>query len=427
MAIERSKILNIFPPKDAHGREHANQTADLALKISCLPEYKNRIINRDRDLIEASSLVHDLGYLRREPFWSTVQWEHPYGALNKVDEMFSQFNEVERAMIKLVVLNHDITNHSFPAIMGKAEIDRFGYPEIFGVPSRTPGILADWPGITNDIWEQIPQEKFYAILQIIQEADGRLGDFQRTFDFSVGRRISIAANDGEMEGVGMPMWQHSALANVILAAKRCLLDAYTEEGKEYAWRMFQEAKEFVTRQIGPDNVGEILRKEDVENIIWKEDRNHFGRRFNENVKISQAFTLQGAFYVLSGLIPEIDLQKLKSRLIPLQEFVNREKGGIVDRPKLDRVTANSQKLKVLKEVRENLIRNYGFDILTETDGVLRVTATADLFNQMSSTGEYTLIPPIIDKYFTIFNPESKVWIDLAKQLGISKIRVLMID
>jgi len=151
MSIERTAILDKFPLNDAHGREHAIQTADLALQISYLPEYKDLINDRDRDLTEASSLVHDLGYLKQEPFWSTVQWEHPYSALSEVDKMFPQFYAVERAIIKLVVLNHDATNHSFPAIMGKTEIDRFGFPDVFGIPSRTPGILANWSEITEEI------------------------------------------------------------------------------------------------------------------------------------------------------------------------------------------------------------------------------------------------------------------------------------
>ncbi|PIV09210.1 hypothetical protein COS31_03985 [Candidatus Roizmanbacteria bacterium CG02_land_8_20_14_3_00_36_15] len=211
----------------------------------------------------------------------------------------------------------------------------------------------------------------------------------------MGRGVPVATDDGDnIKGIGMPMWQHSALANVILAAKKCLLDAYTKEEKEYAWMMFLEAREFIKEQIGTANVGEILRKEDVENLIWNKDCNHFGRRFNENVRISQAFNLLGAFYVLRGmnLIPDINPQDLKSRLIPLQEFITKEIGSLVNRQKLDRVTSNSSQFKILKQIRENLIRNYGFDILTETSGLLRVMASADLFQQFSSNGEYTLIP-----------------------------------
>lgn len=411
--VERGVILDRYPQVGAHAREHAVQTADLALNIAGRPEYKGLFDIEDFRLIERIALLHDIGYKKR-PYWSSAGVEHPQAALEDIDESLSDFDPVRRAMAILIIINHDATNHAFPSFPFTAEINRMGLQEFYGVCFRPPGALSDDPSVPNSFFENVP-DNYLPMLQVIQEADALLGSIERTYKFSVDRGVPVTADDGGIPGIGMLMWQISALANVILAAKRALLDAYTKEGQEAAWRMFVEAQDFARGKIGSENGSDLLREEDVRDIIWQ--RKTLGERFNPNVRITQAFPLEGVHYVVQGLgllrFPKGFQLKFKSRLIDTDRYKQRK-------------VLPQQELNLLEKIREYLIRNYAFDILTETDGVLRVIA--DVVDKIPGA-EYTLIPPIISEGSTnlVLNPASQLWIDLAIKLKIPKIRVLLVS
>jgi len=261
------------------------------------------------------------------------------------------------------------------------------------------------------------------MLQVVQEADARLGNIQRTFDFSVNRNIPIVS--GDYGDIGMPMWQESALANILLAAKRALIDAYTAEGKEFAWKMFVDAREFCSQYIPQNHIGEILNEEDIQKLVWS--KKTYNSRFSPSIRITQAFNLIGTQYILSAMEGNEDLghNRLVSKLVDISS-IDKSK---IRNDQLSRHISNSFPYKNLLRIRDGLICNYAFDLLRETSGILRVMVESNLEKRNSTPkAEYTLIPPIIDNLsYTILNPNSRVWIDLAKDLKIPQIRVLTIS
>lgn len=405
-------IANLYPDTGAHGKDHALQTTRLVLEISDEPEYRELLTDRERFIVSIAALAHDAGYQRQE-YWSGTQWEHPYRSTEIMFKQLDQIpdiSEVERAWIALLVLNHDNTNYRFPAYP-LFERTRMGFTEPVGVPpGPPPGILFEAYGV-GDWLDKIPPDQFFATLQILQEADSQLGDAKRTIEFSKSRHIPIIVSDGGIPGIGMPMWQYSGLANVLLAAQRTLLDAYTKSGQETAWQVFTQTRSFIRQTLeekGRDNVGELLRREDVEQFIWNSLP---GDRALPHTHISQAFPLEGVPYILSK-----EYKAVASRLVNVADINGSSHTG--------------DNLKQLADLRGKLLKNYALDILTGVDGALRV------FDGSSTqfTREYTLIPPLVIDKLQIsqferppFNVVSgSEWVTLARELNIPQMRILIV-
>lgn len=409
-------IGGLYPDSGAHGKDHALQTSSIALEISNEPEYVDILTDRDRTIILAAALVHDAGYIR-EPYWSGTQWEHPYVSteilLENLDKI-PDLTDMEKTTIGLLVLNHDNTNYRFPAYP-LFERERNGFTEPVGSPpGPPPGILFDAFRLGDHI-EDLNYKKFQSLLHVLQEADSRLGSAQRTIDFSKSRNIPIFADDGGIPGIGMPMWQLSGLANVELAAKRVLLDAYTKTGQEFAWNMFIQTRDFMKRLLqetglvhDKDTLGEILRRKDIENYVWNsqpEDRER------PHTHINQAFSLEGVPYILAE---GYERYSAASRLVNINNISTAGPRNMSD-------------IEKIRELRGIIIKNYAVDVLTELSGALRIFHGSLTRN----TREYTLVPPItISLNQTTFDNDririehGKHWVDLAKELGLSEMRII---
>ena len=72
-APELAPVLHqLYPTEGAHGRDHAQKTADLTWEISHEPEY-DLLTDDDRLIVYAAALGHDSGYPAAKPYWSGTQ------------------------------------------------------------------------------------------------------------------------------------------------------------------------------------------------------------------------------------------------------------------------------------------------------------------------------------------------------------------
>ncbi len=242
------------------------------------------------------------------------------------------------------------------------------------------------------------------MLHILQEADSYLGDPKRTIEFSKSRNIPVLADDGGMPGIGLPMWQMSGAANVLLAANRALRDSYTAKGRQNAWKMYQEARRFIAELIqkdavysGYDNLGELLRFSDVKQPVWQSNP-------QADVAINQAFGLDA----INLLLPRSINKPTKSRLIDVGKIT----GGSVD----------NNKLKLLTYLRERIIGNFAIDVLSQLSGGLTIVADYHGDGRLQ-----TLIPPILQKSNDNFSLKSgREWIEIARENGVKQVRCLLI-
>lgn len=421
----------LYPEKTGtHAREHAKQTILNVIKISREPEYRDLITDNDRKDLVIAAYFHDPGYRGKELYWSGTQWEHPFVSKDFYDRALSIFpqldcggDRVRQATIKFLILNHDNTGFSFPAYGLLEGRSILGHPEEYGSPRLSPGTVVGTPEV-EELLEEMDHRKVFKMLQILQEADSRLGDAKRTIAFSESRRIPIFSDDGGAPGIGMSMWQGSGLANVMLAANRAIIDAYTKTGQEFAWKMFCETRDFIRGMMEEelrknpskytffgDNVGELLRREDVEKYIWGSKN---GDRFRESVRIQAVYPLETASLPLG-----IGFTKLASRLVGLQQLSFSTcipEGYMAD----------------LALIRESLIKNYAIDILTQLSGSVEVITNGFLPNKRVMYKKFVLAPPVIDKdgelaEFSDNLENAGAWIALAKILNLPKLRVLYLS
>lgn len=414
----QQQILGLYPEGGAHAKDHAQKTYNLTQEIITEPEYLGRLNNRLASLVGAAALVHDLGYSGvNQDYGSGTQWEHPYHSALMARDILQQIEGLDSndiATVIFLILNHDNTNFSFPALHRFEGLKRNSTLEIFGQTDLPPGGLTDTSLLTDDFFDRVKGQDFFPMLHILQEADSRLGSAERTYNFSISRKVPVVSAEGE---VGMLMWQGTALANVLLAAKRALLDTYTENGQRKAWEIFQSSRNFVLEKIREeaikegkeipadfDPLGQLLRLEDIENLIWSKGDG----RFDRLVRITQVFPSENSHYLI-GL-------KTRTKLIGLNELNENSSHG-------------NKNQATLKALREKLIENYAFDILTETNGILRVETDQDLEANFPSS-EWTIIPPVVRRLkdgSCVIERMDFPWINLAKELEMEKIRVLVLE
>ena len=419
---ERLNLIDrLYPETGAHAKDHARETALSSWNISYEPEYANYLTDRHRELIFIAAILHDSGYGENQPYWSGMQWEHPYGSdavLKRNIEHLSDLTPEEKIYVRLLVLNHDHTNFRFPGLK-RLEIERLGTssPLFAAPPGPAPGIISGPPEIPNEFYDQADRNyPFWQMLSILREADSRLGSPERTINFTQSRGIPTLADDGGIPGVGILAWQESGAANVLLAAKRALLDAYTKQGQIYAWNMYQEALEFV-KKIFIENKPEManvnnlvsLRFEDVQKYIWQAT---YADRDSPRVQIIQAIPLENIPIFLPF---EFSHLSYVSRIVDIDRISIPNYGMRLNLPKIN--------VEYLQFIRDWIIRSYTIDILTELSGICRVLSDF-IISHDRFTKEATLIPPILRQNGSLAYGEE--WLSLAKLVGVPKIRALII-
>lgn len=381
------QILTYLQNEASHGLSHSLETADLTFSIGQSPEYSGRMSDDDLIVLRHAGLLHDIGYGENKPYWSGMQEEHPSEsariAVNVLENLsFYKSHPEKLGQVAWLIYNHDNTNYTFPAYwLFEQEFLSRKAPNT-ATPRLIPGTTRDLPTpFQKKLGENCPQvsninDHLIDLLQIIQEADSRLGSAQRTLDFCDKRRVPRFSNEGGVDGVGPLWWQGSATANIILALNRALLDAHTESGKLVAIKIYEDGFKFV-RDIyeqNMDNSSKIklerrlepigqLANSDIEKIFKRPRRERWVNYGTEQTHIESATNLCGTLLDLQEQFQK-NLVTAASRIVPI-DYINEASNTI---------TSEYEKKKMFSylQVRDQVIKNYGVDVLTQLVGTTKV-------------------------------------------------------
>jgi hypothetical protein len=433
----------------AHGLDHALKTADLAFEIAQEPEYSGKISIDDLVVLRDTALLHDIGYGSIKPHWSGTQEEHSTeSALIALDVLrglkFYQENPERLGQVAWLIYNHDNTNYTFPAfwLFEQTQLARSA-PNV-AIPRMLPGAIRNFPNLLNSKLSQnnLPHvnridDHLIDLLQIIQEADSRLGDAKRTLDFCDKRKVPRFSNEGGVIGVGPLWWQESAAANIILAVNRALLDAHTKNGKRTAEKIYHEGIAYIQKLYDSEmNNPSINRLESGLKSISKLHPDDIKKIFHrsrsecwENSGTSQTYfeftrNLPGAKYDIQ-LNQKQNIYGIASRLVPISQ--------IQISPTQTSDEFQNTQLFGLSDIRDEIIRHYALDIFTQLVG----TANVEIFDPDPVLGDeiypYHLQPPVIPipDFSYIGHPPYPIlsgsnWVSEAKKFGLEFMRVIFI-
>jgi hypothetical protein len=357
--------------------------------------------------------------------------------MKKVLEQIPGITENEALLIKLLVFNHDNTNYIFPAWEILESSHRAFLIPPYGRPELQPALINPLSGIPlGDQSELLYSDRFRNMLSILHEADARLGDARRTLKFAESRHIPLASMHNNVVEIGMPMWQYSGCASALLAAQRSLLDAQTPEGQEIAWNLFKDTRQIINETIQEevakirermpwvisleDNVGELLREDDIRKLIFSKSPLERRRSSYPLVMLREAYPLESIEEVLECGIR--DNANVLSVLIDTSKLRVDE-------------TVPEQKIRARFLIRDAIITDFAMDILSSIPGALRLSLNYGDFMQAESNSPFTFCPPRIHIPSVLFSQnmldhpsyvvtQGAEWVVLAQEIGLHKIRVI---
>lgn len=282
--ILRQNALN----ENTHGYKHAFEVETLARSIACEAEFSK--IEIDLIVLSAAALLHDVGYSRFKPTWKPGQTEHVLASMNIAKVAlatvppFSEDSDRLR-LVCYLIRYHDETNHAFPIYDSKRNI---------ALPIPTDKEEKEWPFVYLFEFEKVE-----AMLRILKEADSRTSTGPdgaiKTWDYSVSRNVPMISKGNPLNAW---YWEDSAAGNVRLAAKRAILDAFTERGKKLAWKSYLEAEEVIKQKTEGITIYEPeVHLSHLEKVSSSDDYDRFWIRhvytWDEFEKRLRAIKLQG--------------------------------------------------------------------------------------------------------------------------------------
>lgn len=406
----RARLIEIiaqhFKPEDAaHGLEHALEVEDAVNVIAREPEFEG--ITIDMPVLQAASLLHDIGYSKLDSTWSSDRGEHIRHSVNIAREMLSHLSPFAEDQFKIdeicyLVLNHDATNFSFPI-------------KTRGGQTFNPTL----PLGTNEGPERFGNqvEKLQTMLLILKEADSRSGigkdGERRTLDYSLGRRVSPFAQGSRLSAW---MWEESAVGNVRLSAKRAILDAHTKHGQEIALHGYWEAERVIEGFC--KNSG----------VTYEEEM--FGQSYHPPRPPVKSPEIEFTDYVpWHGLVEIIRRAKLRGDSLLFPYAAATIETQLVD---FDRLSPLSHyyllgQIDFHRRLRDHFLSDYALDLL-DLAGIVG-------FHIAQEEKHDVISPPIVEVYEEDEGDiTGEVWalVDgihrcvLARQLGITRLRVVVI-
>lgn len=441
-------IVSFLQEEASHGLPHAQETVRLTQEILSEPEYRGRLPEHTSAVLSHAALLHDIGYGSYEPWWSGMQEEHPAAsclrahAILKYTDFYQQHPELLGSVLWLIY-NHDNTNYTFPAYWRLEEQYLSRRAPTYSIPRLLPGTYRSLPGSIADLIgrENAPQVVRFTdlhidLLQILQEADSRLGDAPRTLAFCQKRGIPTFVNEGGVLGVGPLWWQMSAAVNIILALNRSLLDAYTVSGQEIARKIYHDGMRFIQElydqaladpsmckpESGMSMIG-ALSDCDIDQIFSRQRNNRWN---NQGVDQASLSLCMGLETTLGEIIRESGkpYQYIASRIASLNDLSNTDgKENVMYEPDVD----------VLMRLRGEILRRYGMDIFSQLVGSTHV----EVFKRDWVLGDemlrYLIRPPVVNianigaigrpPYELLFGTK---WLTAVKEVGLEKTRVLFV-
>lgn len=242
--LPQQEIIDILKQyalgEKTHGFKHAYEVEELVKEIAKEPEFS--LNELDLTVLSAAALLHDVGYSRSKPGWKQGQTEHVIESINIARETLSNVSPFSTdpdrlRLVCFLIRYHDEINHAFPIYDSKKKL---AYPII------TKQVDTEWPFIYISEYK-----KAEVMLKILKEADARTSTgtdgATKTWEYSISRKIPpISLNKGDPFNAWY--WEESAAGNVRLAAKRAILDAFTETGKKVVWQNYLQAEEVIKQK-----------------------------------------------------------------------------------------------------------------------------------------------------------------------------------
>lgn len=341
-------IFNHLRVEASHGLDHAQETARLTGIILQEPEYREKLPWYAAIVLNHAGMLHDIGYTSHEPWWSGTQEEHPAASSIRAhailkDTHFYQQNPELLGLVMWLIYNHDNTNYTFPAYWRLEESYLYRSAPNYSIPRLLPGAYRSLPdGLVDLIGpENAPHltdgflDPQIDLLQVLQEADSRLGDAKRTLAFCQKRGIPTFVNEGGLLGVGSLWWQNSASANIILALHRALLDAHTVSGQEKARTIYHDGMQFIEelyhRETADSNVFKpekgmnmigTLRDIDINEIFSRERKHRWDNRRVKQTSISLFMDHRETLRNMEAAYGK-QYAHIASRIAPVDYFIDK--------------------------------------------------------------------------------------------------------
>lgn len=388
-----------------HGLVHAMEVEQKVVQIA--GEFRD---SRKINLIalRAGALLHDTGYTKDDGKWSVGKVEHIRESVSIAISVLSEISpfKEDSQLMQLtcyIILHHDDTNYSFP-------IQKHGYGEVYE-PNNYKDLF-DWSAISS-----IENADLELMVNIMQEADSLMGigekGADRTWQYSLNRSVPPFSNGNPLDAV---MWEESAGSNVILGAKRALLDAISTDGRQEAKDGFRITKNYLKKIC--DRNG-ILYEPDPRLEISDLEYGKLQKSNNCKVVGYQNWDL------LVSLLRRVPLRgdptlfpysgaTIKSVILPITKL-NPTSYYVLD-----------SQIELHKKISQNLVQNYALDIFN-LSGII----------EFYLNGEHYKLAPLIVELYKETSGEIKgevyALVDglhrcyTAKQLGLTHIRAVLIS
>jgi HD superfamily phosphodiesterase len=406
----RAQILEIVEhifssANQVHGLKHALEVEQLVLEIAQEPEFAG--VPLDATVLSAAAVLHDSGYTRARPSWSSDRIEHVEESVCIAQEALATVAPFDTDADRLrqvcyLILYHDQTNYSFPIKT------RDGKPAISAQFQKQ----FKWPYILPD-----EKKSIRAMLAILKEADALTATgaegAKRTLKYSRSRGIPLFAAGNPLNAW---MWEESAIGNVRLAAKRALLDAFTRRGKEIAWRGYLETEGFI-RELAEENgvpYHQEIHLSDLHGIAYQPSDGVF--------HINRVHSWEQLVDSLRRLRLNGDVN-----LHPYREATIESRLVEIDSLSPLAYYALTSQLEVGNQLRQRFLTRYALDPF-DLSGIVDLT---------SEGKECRIAPPLVEVYIEQQGPlkGKRVWALVdglhrclnAKHLGFSRVRAIVIS
>ncbi len=379
-----------------HGLSHAIEVETLALEISQEPEYSHLSINPV--VLSAASLLHDAGYSKKKKGWSVDQREHVREGMIIASEILPEIpdfsgNPESISEVLWLIFNHDNTNFLFPMK------DRGGRPAINRLlVSEAEKSMGTDPNLAGT-------------LLILKEADSRLGTGEegakRTFDFNLEQNLPLFARGDPLRAL---MWGESVMGSTRLAAKRALLDAKTEKGKEIAWNGYLEVEKFIEAECFRNGVPYDM------DLGYKE----FDLITNQEIQGDLEIIRVHPWEELEGILRQVRLKGDPTLLPYVTARIESQFLNVEDVHPLS-LYALSDQIDLTRKLRELFLARYASDLLY-LSGIV----------EFEIDGENHLIsPPLVEK--SKIDDGKNLLVDgihrhlLAREVGFPGVRSIVIS
>jgi len=391
-----------------HGNAHGKDVEQCV--ITTVANTHAQVTFAELLVLRAAALLHDVGYTRYDSTWSLDKREHIAASLEISDQVlrnvkvFADHQSLRLTVFHLIA-HHDDTNYQYPSLRWDGVVK----PADLGVHAE------ELEQFEQPIGE--PQgRRLTFLLQILQEADALTGTgpngAERTYQYSKTRGLATL-------GGGNPAnawcWEESAAGNVLLAAKRALIDTHTAEGHSAALEGYRESARFVEALCQQD--GKPFVPETFLDFLQTSHNNLAPATYQLKLKRYLPWEVVEAGLRNVTLLVDRSLKPYAEATIQLKRY------SVDDLSPISTYVLNPQ-VDQLQHLQGQLCSQYALSLF-DLAGLMEYETNGEVYRQ---------IPPVIERYFeptqgqfvsVILDGLHRVW--LARKLGMNEIWVAEIS